>query len=136
MDTRLQKLAIPLALMLVLTLTGCMGFGSPIDQEDLDKIDQRIRAVIEKTFPLPEQAVIKTHVGNDLLFATRLSVNEVVEFYRDAYNQKGFEEIDSQIQADSATLLFNKAGQMAVDLEVTGNENGCDVHLLLKQDIP
>lgn len=133
MNVKVQKLAILLALSLVLMLTGCTGFGDPLDTEAVEKIDEQIRETIEKTFPLPEQVVIKTHVGDDLRFSTQLSVDEIVAFYQIAYAQRGFEEeAGSQILADSATHLFKKGGENDVLLEVVTNKEGSDVHLQLK----
>jgi len=133
MNTKFQKFITLLALLSVLTLAGCIGFGDPLDTEDQEKIDQQIREAIEKTFPLPEQVTIKTHVGDDLRFITDLSIDEVIAFYRNAYIQKGYEEgKDSQILADSATLLFTKDGEKDVTLEVTVKEKGCEVHIALK----
>ncbi|HLF75153.1 MAG TPA: hypothetical protein VI524_12445 [Anaerolineales bacterium] len=133
MNIKLQRLSVLLSLFMVIMLAGCIGFGDPLDAEDQEKIDQQIREAIEKTFPLPDQVVIKTHVGGDLRFITDLSLDEVVAFYRDAYIQKGYEEgKDSQVLADSATLFFRKDGEKNVALEVTAGENGSDVHLFLK----
>jgi hypothetical protein len=133
MNTKLHKLALALAVLLALTLSGCVLFGEPLDSENREKIDQQIREAIEKTFPLPEQVVIRTHVGDDLRFSTNLSVDEVVAFYRDAYSQRGYEEQeDSQISEKGAVLLFKKDGELDVALEVTKNEQGSDVHIQLK----
>ena len=133
MNTKLRTLAILLSLSLILALASCIGFGDPLDAEDQEKIDQQIREAIEKTFPLPEQVVIKTHVGDDLRFSTPLSLDEVVVFYREAYTQQGYEEgNDSQVSTDSATLVFGKAGEKGVALEVTKNEKSCDVHIQLQ----
>ena len=89
MNSRLGTFTLLLTVFLVLTLAGCIGFGDPLGAENQEKINQQIRKTNEKTFPLPEQVVIKTHVGDDLRFATDLSLDEVVAFYRDAYIQKG-----------------------------------------------
>lgn len=133
MNTKFQKITFSLLLLLVITLSGCVGFGDPLDAEDQEKIDQQIREAIEKTFPLPEQVTIKTHVGDDLRFTTDLSLEEVIAFYRDAYAQKGYvEESSSQVSDEDATLLFKKDGEKDVVLEAAKTENGCEVHLLLK----
>lgn len=133
MNAKLRTFSILLTMFLVLTLAGCIGFGDPLDAEDQEKIDQQIREAIEKTFPLPEQVVIKTHVGDDLRFTTDLSLDQVVAFYRDAYIQKGYKESgDSQVLTESATLLFTKDGDKDVTLEITAKEKGCDVHIALK----
>jgi len=133
MNTKLQRLCVLLSLFLALMLAGCIGFGDPLDAEDREKIDQQIREAIEETFPLPEQVMIKTHVGDDLRFTTDLSLDEVVAFYRDAYIQKGYQEgKDSQVLVDSATLLFTKDGEKDVMLEVTAKEKECEVHIALK----
>lgn len=136
MNTKLSIHVVFLALSLALTLAGCIGFGAPLDAEDREKIDQKIREAIEKTFPLPEQAVIRTHIGDDLRFSTDLSVEEVVAFYRDAYTQKGYEEGDSQVPADSTTMLFQKDGEKVVSLEVTKNDSGSDVRIQLLSSTP
>ncbi|MCK6583366.1 MAG: hypothetical protein L6Q49_09750 [Anaerolineales bacterium] len=134
MNAKLRTLAILLSLSLILALASCIGFGDPLDAEDQEKIDQQIREAIEKTFPLPEQVVIKTHIGDDLRFTTGSSLDEVIAFYRDAYIQKGYEEgKDSQVLAASATLFFTKDGKNDVTLEVTKNDNGCDVHIKIEQ---
>lgn len=133
MKTNLHKPVVWLALSLILMLTGCVLFGEPLDSENREKIDKQIREAIEATFPLPEQVVIRTHVGKDLSFSTNLSVDEVVAFYRDAYSQKGYEEQEgSQISEKSVVLLFKKDGDLDVALEVTKNEQGSDVHIQLK----
>jgi hypothetical protein len=122
-----------LTLFLALTLAGCIGLGDPLDAEDQEKIDQQIREAIEKIFPLPEQVVIKTHVGDDLRFTTDLSLDQVVAFYRGAYIQKGYTEGgDSQLLTENATLLFTKDGDKDVTLEITAKEKGCEVHIALK----
>jgi hypothetical protein len=133
MNGSLQKLIMVITLFFLLMLTGCIGFGCPLDAADQEKTDEQIRESIEKTFPLPGNVFIKTHVGNDLRFSTVLSVEEVVAFYRDEYIQRGYiEEAGSQIMTDSATILFRQNGEKNVLLEVTKNENGCDVHIKLK----
>lgn len=136
MHTKIYTLALLLTSSFLLLLTGCIGFGNPFDSEDQQQIDQQIREAIEKTFPLPEQVLIKTHIGDDLRFSTELSVDEVVEFYRDAYSQKSYEEGESQIQADGAALLFKKVGEKDVALDVIANASGCEVHLLLRSATP
>jgi hypothetical protein len=133
MNARIRTLTILLTVFIILTLAGCISFGEPLNAEDQEKIDQQIREAIEKTFPLPEQVIIKTHVGDDLRFATDLNLDQVVSFYRDAYNQKGYEEGgDSQVLTESATLLFMKNGDKDVTLEITTKEKGCEVHIALK----
>lgn len=133
MKTRLQKPAVALVLSLALVLTGCAVLVGPSDSESLEKVNEQIRESIEKTFPLPEQVVIRTHVGDDLRFSTELSVEEVLAFYRDAYGQQGYVEAeDSQVLTDSAALIFVKDGAKDVVLEVTESENGSDVHIQLK----
>lgn len=133
MNAKFQKITFSLLLSLVITLSGCVGFGDPLDAEDQEKIDQQIREAIEKTFPLPEQVTIKTHVGDDLRFTTDLSLEEVIAFYRDAYAQKGYvEESSSQVSDEDAALLFKKDGEKDVVLEAAKTEHGCEVHLLLK----
>jgi hypothetical protein len=127
------RFSLLLALSLILLLPGCFAFGSPPDSEEMKKIDEQIRESIEKTFPLPESVVIKTHVGDDLRFSTELSFDAVIVFYRDSYTHKGYAEVkDSQISPDSATLLFQKDGEKDVQLEVTRQEKGSVVHLFLK----
>ena len=133
MNTKLHKLTLALALLLTLTLSGCVLFGEPLDSENREKIDEQIREAIEKTFPLPEQVVIRTHIGDDLRFSTNLSVDEVVAFYRDVYSQKEYEEQeDSQVSGAGAVLLFKKYGEPDVALEVLKSEQGSDVHIQLK----
>lgn len=133
MNAKLRTLTMLLNMLIALTLAGCIGFGNPLDAKDQEKIDQQIREAIEKTFPLPEQVVIKTHVGDDLRFTTDLSLDQVVAFYRDAYIQKGYEESgDSQVLTESAILLFTKDGEKDVTLETTAKEKGCEVHIALK----
>ena len=120
-------------LFLLLVLTGCISFGDPLDAEDQERIDRQIRESIEKTFPLPEQILIKTHVGDDLRFTTALSLEEVIAFYREAYTQKGYEEgKDSRVSPDAAALYFRKNAAKVVALEVTKNHTGCEVHIQLK----
>jgi hypothetical protein len=133
MNAKPQKLVTLLALLLLFALTGCIGFGDPLESKDQKSIDQQIRESIEETFPLPDEVMIRTHVGDDLRFSTELSVDEILTFYRDAYTQRGYAEAkDSQVSADSASLLFKKEGEKEAALEVTKNENGCDVHIQLK----
>lgn len=132
MNTGLKKILL-LVVVLATLLSGCIGVGDPLDNEDREKIDQQIREAIEKTFPLPEQVTIQTHVGDDLRFTTNLSVKEVVAFYREAYTQKGYQESkDSQVSTENAALIFKKASEKDVALEVTKNDKGCDVHIQLK----
>ena len=136
MNIRFQRIIRWFAALLVLMIAGCTAFGFPLSAEEQQKIDKQIREEIEKTFPLPEQVVIKTHVGDDLTFSTPLNLDEVVTFYQDAYSQKGYEEKGSQVSADSATLLFQKAGEKTVTLEVTKNKKDCAVHLYQKSSTP
>ena len=136
MNTRFRKTVRWFVVLLVLLAAGCAWVGSPLSSEDEKKIDEQIRQAIEKTFPLPEQVVIKTHVGDDLHFSTDLTLDELVSFYRDAYSQKGYEEKDSQVLAESATLLFTKDGEKTVTLEVTKNKKDCDVHLFQESTTP
>jgi hypothetical protein len=111
-----------LALLVLLALTGC--FGS-LDADQAAALDEQIRAGIEKTFPLPESATIRTHVGDDLRFATDLNVDGVVTFYRDAYEAKGFaEQPGSLVSADRAALYFARDGERDAWLDVTSTETG------------
>jgi hypothetical protein len=122
---------------LVTLLAGCAGFGDSLDSEDRQRIDTQIRESIEKTFPLPEAVIVRTHIGDDLRFSTGLSVGEVVSFYRESYTAAGYlEEADSLIRTDGAALTFKQAGEKDVLLEATQSETGSDVHLQLKSPAP
>jgi hypothetical protein len=133
----IRNLILGLAWLLVILLTGCIGFGDPLDAEDRQQIDAQIREAIEKTFPLPELVVIKTHVGDDLRFSTSLSVAEVAAFYREAYAAQDYVEgVDGQVEADRVVLLFSKPGEEDVALEASKTETGSDVHLRLQPPAP
>jgi len=130
MKTKLLKVASLLALVSVLVLTNCNGFGSPLDSQDLEKIDAQIRESITKTFPLPESVDVKTHIAEDLRFSTNLTINEIVMIYRDAYNQKGYaEDASSLVSSESASLNFKKFGEKDVRLDVTKSGTVSDVHI-------
>lgn len=121
----------------VVLLTSCIGFGDPLDAEDRQQIDAQIREAIEQTFPLPEPVVIKTHVGDDLRFATSLSVAEVAAFYREAYAAQDYVEgANGQVEADRVTLLFSKPGEEDIALDVSKTETGSEVHLRLQPSAP
>lgn len=133
----MKKRLLILVVFMMILLAGCTGLGQPLDSNDMEEIDQQIREVIEKTFPLPEQAAIRTHIGDDLTFSTDLSMDEIVAFYRNAYTQKGYVEgANSQLSADSASMLFQKEGEKDVQLEITKREQGSDVHIQLKPAAP
>lgn len=133
----MKKRLLILVVFMMILLAGCTGLGQPLDSNNMEEIDQQIREAIEKTFPLPEQAAIRTHIGDDLTFSTDLSMDEIVAFYRNAYTQKGYVEgADSQLSADSASMLFQKEGEKDVQLEITKREQGSDVHIQLKPAAP
>lgn len=133
MNTKAQIFILIAVLLLAGLPSGCVGFGSPLDQEDLDRIDQQIRQDIEKTYPLPEAVTIKTHVGDDVTFSTPLSVDQAVAFYRTAYAGLQFSESpDSRVSASDVSLVFQKAGEKDVLVEVVGLETSCAVHLRMK----
>lgn len=130
MDRMLPKAATTLILLVVLMLTAC---GGRLTSDDQARINERIRAVVERTFPLPESATIQTHVGNDLRFTTDLSVDKAVAFYREAYTAQGLiEQAGSQVSAESATLRFTKDDDYDAVLNVSAQDNGSDVHLWLE----
>ncbi len=132
MRTILRKPALYLVVLLVPFLTACFRFGNPLKPEIMEKINDQVIESIEKTIPLPEQVVIKTHIGDDLRFSTGLSLDEVVAFYRATYTTKGYvEEAGSQVLADNASLVFTHDGEKDVLLEVKKNEKGSDVHIRL-----
>jgi hypothetical protein len=131
MNTILRTLLSCLALFL---LAGCIAIGIAMNQHDMDKINNLVRESVEKTFPLPEQAIIRTHIGDDVRFSTELSIEKVVVFYRETYDQIGFiEAAGSEAVADRTTILFKKDGEKDVLLEVTKNENGSEVHIRLQE---
>lgn len=133
----MKKRLLILVVFMMILLAGCTGLGQPLDSNNMEEIDQQIREAIEKTFPLPEQAAIRTHIGDDLTFSTDLSMDEIVAFYRNAYTQKGYVEgANSQLSADSASMLFQKEGEKDVQLEITKREQGSDVHIQLKPAAP
>ena len=133
MNTKAQIFILVAVLLLAGLPSGCAGFGTPLDQKDLDRIDQQIRQDIEKTYPLPKTGTIKTHVGDDVTFSTRLSVDEVVAFYRAAYAGLQFSEsADSRVSAGNASLVFQKAGEKDVLVDVISLETSCAVHLRMK----
>lgn len=136
MISRLHTILISLALSFAIALTGCTAFWNWQDSQDYKNLDQQIRDAIEKTIPLPESASIRTHIGDDVTFSSELSVDELAEFYRNVYSQKGYEEAESQTQADPSSLFFKKEGEKIAVVEITKKENGCDVHILLKSTNP
>ena len=133
MNTKAQIFILIVVLLCAGLPGGFARSRTPLDQQDGDGVDQEIRQSIEKTYPLPEAATIKTHVGDDVTFSTELSVGDVVAFYRTAYAQQGFSEgRASWASADSASLVFQKAGEKEVLLDVIGTEKSQEVHLHLK----
>ena len=137
MKTMFRKPILWLTLLVVGLLSGCIAFGAPLNADEQAKIDQQIRESVEKTFPLPGQVVIRTHVGDDLRFSTGLSVEEVTAFYRNAYTIKGYVEgAGGLVSAENATLLFQKEDEKDVTLDVMRNENGSDVHIQLGSPTP
>jgi hypothetical protein len=132
MNTKLHKLACLLALLSVLVLANCSAFGSPLDSKELEKINGQIQESIEKTFPLPEAVFIKTHIANDLCFSTELTMSQTAAFYRDAYAQRGFLEVQgSPVSSNSLSLHFKKEGEKDVLLDATNSRTGSDVHIWL-----
>jgi len=136
MKSRVQTILVLLVLLFTLALTSCVVFGNQLDSQDSKVINQQIRDAIEKTIPLPENAAIRTHIGDEITFSSELSADKVAAFYQDAYSQKGYQEAEGQILADQSTLLFNKEGEKAAVVEIIGKEKGCDVHILLKPTNP
>ena len=121
-----------LAMALVLVFTGCAGLGVSMDSNEMGKLDEQSRESIEKTFPLPEQVVLESHEGYDLRFETNLSIDEVVAFYRNAYEQRGYVEERSLVMSEQVALLFKQDGEKDVLLNVSQDGQGSDVRLRLK----
>jgi len=133
MNTKAQIFILIAVLLLAGLPSGCAGIGAPLDQKDVDRIEQQIRQEIEKTYPLPETGTIKTHVGDNVTFSTRLGMDEVVAFYRTAYAGLQFSESpDSRVSAGNASLVFQKAGEKDVLVDVIALETSCAVHLRMK----
>jgi len=126
-----------LAGLLTFLLTGCFCLQNPLNVKDWIKIEQQVRDSVEKDFPLPEQITIQSHIGDDLRYATEMSVAEVVAFYRDAYTQEGYtEQAGSEIEIDQAALSFKASGKKDVWLEAMQTRNNCQVHIRLKLVMP
>jgi hypothetical protein len=136
MNSRPHTILISLVLLFTIGLTGCNALWNRQDTQDYISLDQKIREAIEKTIPLPESAAIRTHIGDEVTFSSELTADEVVQFYRDSYSQKGYQETESETSADPATLLFKKEGEKTAVVEITGKENGCDVHIQLESANP
>ena len=76
MKSRVQTILVLLVLLFTLALTSCVVFGNQLDSQDSKVINQQIRDAIEKTIPLPENAAIRTHIGDEITFSSELSVGQ------------------------------------------------------------
>jgi hypothetical protein len=66
--------------------------------------------VDSELFPMPSDAESVTEMGNDtVIFQTGVSVDEAMNFYRDAYGKQGYEERDIlTVKSDQAfSMVFD-----------------------------
>jgi len=128
-----KKLLLVVPLLLILLGCQCWPAGqivqevSEVSQDIAAEISEEVLKEIEKTFPLPDSAAIINHVGNTLNFKTRLTVEEVVSFYRDAYGEMGLTERASEtnITETNANLtLENCESEKAVKIQAADQGSG------------
>ena len=119
-------------------LVGCGSEPSKETKESLkdgiggliSDINNEVVSEIRKKFPLPDPVVVNNGHNDVVNITTTLPLDKVVDFYRKAYSEKGFSEIEgSAITSDSAKLAFRKSGDKDVSIEATRNDNETKVRL-------
>jgi c-di-AMP phosphodiesterase-like protein len=106
-----------LGLLLLVTLTTCVGNTSP---EQMAEVDKQIIAEIRQRVPVPDSAYIVNNIAGTLRYDTDMTVEEVAAFYRDAFTQKNMaEQSGGTVSADAANLSFADAqGSSEVTVQV------------------
>jgi hypothetical protein len=96
----------------------------------ISDINNEVVTEIRKKFPLPDPVVINNGHNDVVNITTTLPLDKVVDFYRKAYSEKGFSEIEgSAVTSDSAKLAFRKSGEKDVSIEATKNGDETKVRL-------
>jgi hypothetical protein len=95
------------------------------------EINTEILNEIRKSYPLPDPVTIRNAHNDDVNYTTTLTVEKVVEFYRQAYMQKGFAELEgSTVSSDSANLAFRDgSGGKTVHIMAENGNGETKVHL-------
>jgi hypothetical protein len=135
---RNKKVGLVLVAPLLLFVLGCQCWPVGLiagevaeemitSKEIAEDISEEILSEIEKTFPLPDsEIIIINHVGGTLNLKTRLPVEEVIDFYRDAYDEMGLTERASEtnITETNANLVFDghESGQTVI-VQVAGRDS-------------
>ena len=98
----------------------------------VSQVNSEILAEIGKKYPLPDPVTIRTAHNDDVTYTTTLSVENVVAFYRKAYGDKGFREVQgSMVNGVLAVPLVFKdpSGGKNVQIEVQKEDSETWVHL-------
>src|ERR1051326_1190009 len=74
----------------------------------VSQVTDEIVKEIRKKYPLPDPVIINNAHNDTVNYTTTLSVEQVVDFYRQAYAKQGFPEIPeaAKVSSDSAKLVF------------------------------
>ena len=120
----------------VALLTACDNKAPQADvgnfvSDIVKDVNKDIIKEIGKKYPLPEQVVINNAHNDTVNYTTTLSMDKVVDFYRQAYSKQGVPEIQSTASptSDSTTLAFGKPGDKSVYIQIVKDGDGSRVHL-------
>jgi hypothetical protein len=97
-----------------------------------NQVNSEILTEIRKKYPLPDPVTIRNTHNDDVTYTTTLGVEGVVAFYRKAYADKGFAEIEGSMVngALAIPLVFKDPnGGKSVHVEVQKADSETLVHL-------
>ena len=131
---KFKKVYLVFLIWVVVALTAaCVGNLNPEEQGQLNnQISTEVVGEIRKTYPLPEPAFIINHVGDTVNFRTSLTVEEVVTFYRSAFEPLGLTERTdaTAVENDSAEIVFeDPSGGKSVHIQITQSDSDTRVKL-------
>src|SRR5262245_5776039 len=87
---------------------------------------------IRKNYPLPDGVVVNNANGDVVNYTTSMSVDKVVEFYRQEYAKQSVTEVAdaAAISSDSAKLTFhNSSNNKNISVEAVKQGDQTKVHL-------
>jgi hypothetical protein len=115
----------------VVLLTACDRNLGQSANEFIGDINNEVLKDIRKSFPVPEQTIVNNANGKVVNYSTTLTVQQVVEFYRQSYPQRGGVEMpeEASVSGDSAKLAFHTSDGGSVYIRIEKDDTQTKVKL-------
>jgi hypothetical protein len=97
----------------------------------VNEVNSEILTEVRKKYPLPDPVTIRNAHNDTVNYTTTLTVENVVAFYRQAYEQKHFTEAEgTSVSSDAAKLAFRDPGDgKTVHIQIEKGDAETKVHL-------